>query len=198
MWRVFLGATYRKMSSYPLEWQRQDASIWQVLFRVIDLACTDISAAGCLKCCPLPRLCNDGNGITLQHYFERYDCDEYNVLHHIIKSTIITFLFVASIDCWSVCKLLHIAFAPAESSLGVQVHLWPCPRGSGGHERWQFGRWYHKWPEIDGSTLIYQINVRTGTITEFWEKTLIDVLWLFFSRKNYFNWLPWFLALCAK
>ena len=48
-------------------------------------------------------------------------------------------------------------------------------------------RWYSDLP-----------NKRTSTIAEFWEKTLTNVLWLFLASKNYFNWLPWFLALCTK
>ena len=36
---------------------------------------------------------------------------------------------------------------------------------------------------------------RTGTITEFWEKTLIDVSRLFLASENYFDWLTWFLVL---
>ena len=51
--------SYRKMSSYPSEWPRQVLSIWQVPFRVIDLAYRDISAVGCRECCLLPRLYND-------------------------------------------------------------------------------------------------------------------------------------------
>ena len=47
------------MSSYPSEWPRQVLSIWQVPFRVIDLAYRDISAVGCRECCLLPRLYND-------------------------------------------------------------------------------------------------------------------------------------------
>ena len=34
-------------------------------------------------------------------------------------------------------------------------------------------------------------NKHTGTIT----KTLVDVLWIFLSSENYFNWLTWFLVL---
>ena len=38
-------------------------------------------------------------------------------------------------------------------------------------------------------------NKRTGTINEFWIKTLLDVLWLFLTSENYFNWLTWCLVL---
>ena len=48
---------------------------------------------------------------------------------------------------------------------------------------------------ISSTTLIYLPNKHTGTLTEFWEKTLINVLRLFLASKNYFNWLTWFLLL---
>ena len=35
----------------------------------------------------------------------------------------------------------------------------------------------------------------TDMITEFWEKTLINVSRLFLTSENYFNWLTWFLVL---
>ena len=38
-------------------------------------------------------------------------------------------------------------------------------------------------------------NKRTSTLTEFWEKTLIDVSQLFLASENYFDWLTWFLVL---
>ena len=41
-------------------------------------------------------------------------------------------------------------------------------------------------------------NKRTGKNTVFWEKTLIDVLWLFLTSENYLDWLTWLLALCMK
>ena len=100
MWRVFLGSTYRKMSSCPLEWQRQDASIWQVLFRVIDLACTDISAAGCLKCCPLPRLCNDGNYITALFREIRLWWVQCTASHHQVYCN---YVFICGINWLLVC-----------------------------------------------------------------------------------------------
>ena len=47
------------------------------------------------------------------------------------------------------------------------------------------------------NTLLYPIDVPVW-ITEFWEKTLTKVLWLFLISENYFDWLTWFLALCTK
>ena len=40
------------------------------------------------------------------------------------------------------------------------------------------------------SILIYRISVPV-----FWEKTSIDVSWLFLASENHFNWLTWFLVL---
>ena len=45
--------------------------------------------------------------------------------------------------------------------------------------------------------LLYQINVPVR-LQYFETKTLIDVLWLFLSSENDFDWLTWYLALCAK
>ena len=37
-------------------------------------------------------------------------------------------------------------------------------------------------------------NKYTDLITEVWEKTLIDVLWIFLVSENYIAWLTWFLV----
>ena len=56
------------------------------------------------------------------------------------------------------------------------------------HSLFSMNRWFPR-------TYSNLPNKHTGTITEFWEKTLIDVSRLFLASENYFNWLHWFLVL---
>ena len=61
----------------------------------------------------------------------------------------------------------------------------------------EFGSFFISQWSLATGTLLYQINVPVW-ITEFCEKTLAKVLWLFLISENDFDWLTWFLALCTK